>query len=196
MKKVINFNENKYLADVKTIEFGCEDLNKLKLQIEAFTGLKIKSKEAYKVQFKPIEIITAHVNNVTPETLQKATFEFRLEALGMQNSYNEIVNYFNHNQNSWLFYDYEFEKGVFVFKGHEDLKEKHKMYAETETELTKLNYFNKLKDLLNNGFETGLLNINARPDIIRTIKELSIDVPKGENDFKIVVNPYTIKDVE
>jgi hypothetical protein len=195
MKTQIKFNENKYLGNLKTIEFGCEDLNKLKLQIETFTGMKINSKQAFKVQFNPIEIIKAHVNNITPETLQNANFEFKLEALGLANSYNEIVNYFNHHQNSWLFYEYEFEKGVFVFKGYEDLKEKHTIYAETETEKTKLDYFVKLKDLLNEGFENGLLNTNARPQIISTIKELNIDVPEDKTEFEVVINPYTIKDV-
>lgn len=196
MKKVINFNENNYLAEVQSIELGCKKLNDLKLKVEAFTGLKINSKQTFELYSNPIDIIKAHVNNVTPESLQNANFDFKLEALGMKDSYNEIVNYVSENYNTWFTYEYEFEKGVYVFKEYEKIKHFHTMYAESETELTKLDYFNKLKDLLNNGFESGFLNINARPDMIRTIRELNIDVPKGESDFKVVVNPYTIKDVE
>jgi hypothetical protein len=195
MKTQIKFNEKDYLTEVLSIELGCNKLNELKLQIETFTGLKINSKQIFQLTENPIEIIKAHVNNITPETLQNANFEFKLEALGLANSYNNIVNYINDNQGSYLAYQYDFEKGSFIFKRYEDLKEKHTIYAETETEKTKLDYFIKLKDLLNEGFDNGLLNTNARPQIISTIKELNIDVPTDENEFKVVINPYTIKDV-
>jgi hypothetical protein len=196
MKTQIKFNEKDYLTEVLSIELGCNKLNELKLQIETFTGLKINSKQIFQLTENPIEIIKAHVNNITPETLQNANFEFKLEALGLANSYNNIVNYINDNQGSYLAYQYDFEKGSFIFKRYEDLKEKHTIYAETETEKTKLDYFVKLKDLLNEGFDNGLLNTHSRPQIISTIKELNIDVPEDKTEFEVVINPYTIKDVD
>jgi hypothetical protein len=196
MKTQIKFNENNYLAEVQSIELGCNKLNDLKLQIETFTGLKINSKQIFQLTENPIDIIREYVNTITPETLRNANFDFKLEALGLTNSFNRIVNYVAENHGTWVAYQYDFEKGSFVFKGYEDLKQIHTLYAETETEKTKLDYFNKLKDLLNEGFDSSLLNINSRPEIIRTIKELNIDVPTGENEFKVVINPYTIKDVD
>lgn len=204
MKKVINFNENNYLAEIQLISLGCEKLNELKSKIEDFTGSKVNKSELSLSGLKsidtlinnPEDLIRNYVNESTPEDFKNANFDFKLEALGLKNSYNEIIDFITENKSKWISYKYHLNKGVFEFKDFEDIKQKHTMYAESETELTKLDYFNKLKDLLNNGFESGFLNINARPDMIRTIRELNIDVPKGESDFKVVVNPYTIKDVE
>jgi hypothetical protein len=76
MKKEIKFNENNYLAEVQSIELGCNKLNDLKLQIETFTGLKINIKQIVQLTENPVDILKAHVNNVTPEAFKNANFEF------------------------------------------------------------------------------------------------------------------------
>jgi hypothetical protein len=194
MKKEIKFNENNYLAEVQSIDLGCKKLNDLKNQIEEFTGSKVSGKQVFEMIENPIDIIREYVNTITPETLRNANFDFKLEALGLTNSFNRIVYFVAENHFTWVAYQYDFEKGSFVFKGYEFVKQRHTVYAETETEQSKLEYFLKLKNLLNYGFDNEFLNVNSRPNLVRCIKELDIDVPTGDNVFKVVINPYTIKD--
>lgn len=196
MKKAIRFNENNFQNEVQHIELGCKKLNELRLLVEEFTGTPTMAKQTFELIEDPLEILRVQVNKLTPETLRNANFDFKLEALGLTNSFRKVVDFVAENHGAWVGYQYEFEKGIFVFKGYEDVKEKHTIFAETETEITKLEFFIKLKNLLNDGFEIGYLNINSRPDTVRYIKELEIDVPTGENNYKVVVNPYAIKDVE
>jgi hypothetical protein len=59
-------------------------------------------------------------------------------------------------------------------------------------DLQKFKYFKDLKTLLNNGFDNGFLNINARPQIISTIKELNLEVPEDKNEYEVVINPYSL----
>jgi hypothetical protein len=195
MKTEIKFNKANYELELQSIQQGADNLNELVTKVCSYLKEKTPSaKLLANIKEDATEVIASHVLNSVPETLQNASFDFKLQSLGFEGAYNDISDYVTNIRGSWISYEYEVKNAKFVISELTKnlTREKHTIYVDSELDLQKFKYFKELKTLLNNGFENGFLNIYARPQIISTIKELNLEVPEDKNEFEVVINPYSL----
>jgi hypothetical protein len=196
MKKEIKFNKLRYNSEVENMISGADNINELvELITKGLNLTPLTNKLAENIKENPLDVFKAHVENSIPENLRNASFTFKLEYLGLTQYYNIVTDFYENRMATWLKYSYSVKEGKFYIS--EDIKKKiretHTIYIENELDLKRFEYFESLKNILNKGYEEGMLNVYTRPNTIRGIREFLLEVPENKRDYEITINPYTIK---
>jgi hypothetical protein len=149
-------------------------------------GLLQDKFEAQQFRLNPINFAKDRIESKS--TFKDATFDFKLEAIGLTHSWSSFVEYVE-NKCEIL------KQDLFDFDGHFKLKQSaiDKINEECTTYATDQirpvwEYYNKLAAELNKGIKVGYLSSNYRTQIVRSIPAFKIDVDEKTGDYIISVN--------
>lgn len=185
MKKPLQFNKEAYENTASEYNQHATALNKAVQAYNELCGV-LQADEAESFRQNPL--------NFTKEKLQakailpNASFEFNLEASGLNLMWHDLEAAVFRNEDIFRLNLYEFYANGFRVseKALDTLKESCTIYLNEVTEPL-YNYFKGLADQMNKGIGLKLLNEYARPQIIRAIPFLQIQVNE-QGKYEIGVN--------
>jgi hypothetical protein len=149
-------------------------------------GLLQDKFEADQFRVDPINFAKQKIESKS--TFKDATFDFKLEAIGLTLNWSNFVEYVQ-NKLEILKQDlFDFD-GQFKLKQSaiDKINEECTIYASNEVKPI-WDYYNKLAADLNKGIKAGYLNSNYRTQIVRSIPAFKLDVDEKTGDYIISVN--------
>ena len=149
-------------------------------------GLLQDKFEAQQFRLDPINFAKQKIESKS--TFKDATFDFKLEAIGLNHNWSNFVEYVE-NKREILKQDlFDFD-GQFKLKQSaiDKINEECTIYATDEVKPA-WEFYNKLAADLNRGIKAGYLNSNYRTQIVRSVPALKLDVDEKTGDYIISVN--------